>query len=69
MGYLSFKECAKTISENIDFQCYDLFMARRGLEKIYRNNILTEDQKNAIIEFIKNEFLTKRCKLKTRMLF
>lgn len=53
MGYLSFKECAKTISENIDFQCYDLFMARRGLEKIYRNNILTEDQKNAIIELIK----------------
>lgn len=69
MGYLSFEECSRTISENIDLQSYDLFMAKRGPEKIYRSNILTEVQKNALIELIKNESLVKRCKLKTHMLF
>ncbi len=55
MNYLSFEECTKMISENIDSQCYDLLMARRGLEKIYRNDEVTDGQKDVLIRLIKSK--------------
>ena len=48
-----FQESTKAIAECFDFQCYDLLMARKGLEKIYRNDKITDDQKDSLIELIK----------------
>ena len=48
-----FQESTKAITEDFDPQCYDLLMARRGLEKIYRNDKITDDQKDSLIELIK----------------
>ena len=69
MGYLSFEECSKTISENIDLQSYDLFMAKRGPEKIYRSNILTEVQKNALIELIKKRIPSQALQIENTYAF
>lgn len=69
MGYVNFEECAKMISENIDFQCYDVFMARRGLEKIYRNKLLAEDQKDAIIELIKERIPSQTMQIENTYAF
>lgn len=50
---LDFEECAKTILDNIDSHCYDMLMARRGLEKLYRNDRITDAQRDSLIELIK----------------
>ena len=55
IGFLHFEEAQKAISENINFQHYDLIMARKVLEKIYRSSSLTENQKHTLIELIKNK--------------
>ena len=48
-----FEECTNTVLDNIDSRSYDMLMARRGLEKIYRNDKITDAKKDSLIEFIK----------------
>ena len=50
-----YEECVKAINQFIDVSSYELLMARKGLEKIYRNEKTSENQKNALIELVKNK--------------
>lgn len=63
IGSSNFEEAQKAISENIKIEHYDILMARKVLEKIYRNSSLTYDQKYALIELIKNEMPTYSSKI------
>lgn len=63
LGNSNFEEAQKAISENIKIEHYDILMARKVLEKIYRNSSLTYDQKYALIELIKNEMPTYSSKI------
>lgn len=69
LEYSDFEECAKTILVNIDSQCYNMFMARRGLEKIYRNARIADDQKRSLIELIKNRFPDQATQIKNTYAF
>lgn len=69
MKYLSFEECVKTISENTDFQRYDLLLARRGLEKIYRNDKVSDDQKDELVELIKGKIPEQRIQIENTYAF
>lgn len=69
IGSSNFEEAQKAISENIKFQHYDILMARKVLEKIYRNGSLTYDQKHTLIELIKTEMPTYSSKIENTYIF
>ena len=50
-----YEECVYAINQFIDDSSYELLMARRGLEKIYRNKRVSESQKIELIEQLKSK--------------
>ena len=64
-----FQESIKAITDNFDTQCYDLLMSRRGLEKLYRNDRITDTQKSSLIELIKNRIPDQAAQIKNTYAF
>lgn len=50
-----YTHCAKMIFDNINCTHFESLMARKGLEKIYRNEKMSEKQKSDLIELIGNK--------------